>query len=157
MMPPMMVENYGKWEFHETLKPGVLKHVAEGGDAIYTVRVGSPRLLAVDTIREICDIADKYCDGHLRFTSRHNIEFLLTDASKIEPLIAEVKAYGWPVGGTNNSISNIVHTQGWIHCHSAATDASALVKGIMDEVQPYFESMTLPAMVRVDVACCRNM
>ncbi|MHB8991906.1 MAG: dissimilatory-type sulfite reductase subunit beta [Chloroflexota bacterium] len=157
MMPPVMVENYGKWAYHETLQPGVLKHVSESGDAVYSVRVGSPRLMSIDTIREICDVADRYCDGHLRFTSRHNIEFLLTDSGKVQPLIAEMKSRGWPVGGTGNSISNIVHTQGWIHCHSAATDASALVKSIMDEVQPYFESMTLPAKVRIAVACCLNM
>ena len=157
LMPPVMVENYGKWQYHETLQPGVLKHVSETGAAVYTVRVGSPRLLSIDTIREICDIADQYCGGHLRFTSRHNIEFLLTDASKIQPLIDEVKGRGFPVGGTGNSISNIVHTQGWIHCHSAATDASALVKSIMDEVQPYFEGMTLPAKLRISVACCLNM
>ncbi|MCL4531972.1 MAG: dissimilatory-type sulfite reductase subunit beta, partial [Actinobacteria bacterium] len=108
-------------------------------------------------IRDICDVADKYCDGHLRFTSRHNVEFLLTDESKVQPLVDEVKGMGFPVGGTNNSISNIVHTQGWIHCHSAATDASALVKSVMDEMQPYFESMTLPGKLRISVACCLNM
>src|SRR5450759_271068 len=125
-----MVENYGKLLYHETLRAGVLKHVSETGAAVYTVRAGSPRLLSIDTIRDICDLADKYCDGHLRFTSRHNIEFLLSDADKIQPLIADVKKLGFPVGGTNHSISNVVHTQGWIHCHSAATDASGLVKSV---------------------------
>ncbi len=157
LMPPMMVENYGKWAFHENVQPGVLKHVSETGAAVWSVRVGSPRLLAIDTIREMCDLADKYCGGHLRFTSRHNIEFLVTAESNIKPLIADLKAKGWPVGGTNNAISNIVHTQGWIHCHSAATDASALVKSIMDEMIPYFESEKLPAKLRIAVACCLNM
>ena len=157
LMPPVTVKNYGQWMYHETLRPGVLKHVAESGDAVYTVRMGSPRLLSIDTIRDICDLADRYCDGHLRFTSRHNVEFLLTEEAKIEPLMEEINALGWPVGGTNNSISNIVHTQGWIHCHSAATDASALVKAIMDEMRPYFESEKLPGKFRIAVACCLNM
>ena len=157
LMPPVMVENYGKWLYHETLRAGVLKHVSETGAAVYTVRAGSPRLLSIDTIRDICDLADKYCDGHLRFTSRHNIEFLLSDPGKIQPLIGDVKKLGFPVGGTNNSISNVVHTQGWIHCHSAATDASGLVKSVMDELVPYFENMTLPAKLRLSMACCLNM
>ena len=101
---------------------------AGSGDKLYTVRAGSPRLMSIETIREFADLADKYCDGYLRFTSRNNVEFLLTDPAKVEPLIAELQAAGFPVGGIGNAISNIVHTQGWVHCHSAATDASGVVK-----------------------------
>ncbi|MGQ9568305.1 MAG: dissimilatory-type sulfite reductase subunit beta [Anaerolineae bacterium] len=157
MIPPIIARNYGKWRYHERLRPGVLKHVSETGEALYTVRVGSPRLLSTDTIREICDLADRYCEGHLRFTSRHNIEFLLSDEKKVQPLLDELKAKGWPVGGTGHSVSNIVHTQGWIHCHTPATDASGIVKALMDELLPYFESMELPALCRISLACCLNM
>lgn len=156
-LPPVIKENYGKWKYHEVPRPGVLVHVSETGDKIYTVRAASPRLLAVDTIRAICDLADKYCDGYLRFTSRNNIEFLLTDEGRIDPLIKDLAAVGFPVGGLNNSISNIVHTQGWIHCHSAATDASGLVKAMMDELCVYFTNMKLPGKLRIAVACCLNM
>ncbi len=43
-LPPVITENYGKWDYHEILKPGVMVHVAESGDKIFTVRCGSPRL-----------------------------------------------------------------------------------------------------------------
>lgn len=157
MLPPVIQRNYGKWAYHDILQPGVLKHVSETGEALYSVRVGSPRLLSVDSIRQICALADKYCDGYLRFTSRHNVEYLLSDEAKVAPLLAELASLGMPVGGTGKSISNIVHTQGWIHCHTPATDASAIVKAVMDDLQPYFESATLPAKVRVALACCINM
>lgn len=158
MLPDVIKTNYGKWKYHEGIKPGVLKHVAESGDELYTVRAGSPRLLSIDTVREVCDIADKYCDGHLRFTSRHNIEFLLTNESNVEPLVQEVTdKLGFPVGGTGNSITNIVHTQGWIHCHTPATDASGVVKAVMDELHDYFVSEKLPAKLRISEACCGNM
>lgn len=158
MLPEVIKKNYGKWKYHEILKPGFLKHVAESGDEIYTVRAGSPRLLSIDTVRDICDIADKYCDGHLRFTSRHNVEFLLTDQSKMEPLAKEVKeTLGFPIGGTGKCISNIVHTQGWIHCHTPATDASGIVKAVMDELYDYFVEEKLPAKLRISMACCGNM
>jgi dissimilatory sulfite reductase (desulfoviridin) alpha/beta subunit len=49
----------------------------------------------VDYIREICDLADKYCDGYLRFTSRHNVEFLLSDEANVEPLLDELKQKGF--------------------------------------------------------------
>lgn len=157
-LPPVIKENYGKWKYHEYVKPGVLVHVSETGAKIFTVRVGSPRILSVESIRMFADLAEKHCDGYLRFTSRNNVEFLLTDESKIDPLIQEVQANGFPVGGTGRSISNIVHTQGWVHCHSAATDASGIVKAVMDELFPYFNGeKTLPHKTKIALACCLNM
>ena len=157
MLPPVIRRNYWQWEYHERLKPGILKHVAESGDELYTVRVGSPRLLSTETIRELCDLADKYCDGYLRFTSRHNLEYLVSDKNKVQPLLTELEHKGWPVGGTGNSITNIVHTQGWIHCHTPATDASGVVKAVMDQVFDHFVDAKLPALCRISLACCLNM
>src|SRR5512136_2700616 len=77
-LPPIIKANYGKWDHHEILEPGVMVHVGESGDRLYTVRAASPRLLSVPKLRQFCDLADKYCDGYFRFTSRHNIEFLMT-------------------------------------------------------------------------------
>ena len=72
-LPPTVKQNYGKWRYHEVLKPGVMVHVGESGDKLFTVRAASPRLLSIQTIREFCDLADKYCGGYLRFTSRNNV------------------------------------------------------------------------------------
>jgi len=91
MLHPIIKKNYGKWAYHEVVKPGVIKRVAESGDTIYVVRFGTPRLISIYTVRELCDIADKYCDGYLRWTSRHNVEFIVTDESKIDDLIKEVQ------------------------------------------------------------------
>lgn len=157
MLPPVIAKNYGKWKYHEILKPGVLVHVAESGDELYTVRCGSPRLVSTDYIRDLADVAEKYCDGHLRFTSRHNVEFLLADKKKIDPLIEDVGKLGLTPGGTGHSITSIVHTQGWIHCHTPATDASGIVKAVMDDLFDYFKSHQLPAQVRIALACCLNM
>ena len=156
-LPPIIKKNYGQWKYHEIPKAGVMCHTAESGDKLYTVRGASPRLLSTMTIRWYADLAEKYCGGHLRFTSRNNVEFLLTEEANIEPLIAELAANGVPVGGTANAISNIVHTQGWVHCHSAATDASGVVKCVMDDLSEYFTSMKLPGKLRIALACCLNM
>ncbi|MCI5158780.1 MAG: dissimilatory-type sulfite reductase subunit beta, partial [Candidatus Electrothrix sp. AUS1_2] len=61
------------------------------------------------------------------------------------------------IGGTGACVTNIVHTQGWVHCHTPATDASGPVKAVMDDLFEYFGSMTLPAQVRIALACCLNM
>ncbi len=162
--PPIIAKNKGKWAYHEILKPGVLVHVAESGDECYTVRAGGCRLMSVTHIREICEIADKHCDGYLRFTTRNNIEFMVDSKDKAEALVKDLEgrqfaggSNKFPVGGTGAGITNIIHTQGWIHCHTPATDASGPVKACMDELYEYFTSMTLPAQIRVSMACCLNM
>ncbi len=157
MLPDVIKNNYGKWKYHEIIKPGVLRHVSESGEEVYSVRAGSPRLVSIDFIRDLCDVADKHCSGHLRFTSRHNVEFLTPDGSKVDPIIADLTKLGLPIGGTGKCISNIVHTQGWIHCHSAATDASGIVKAVMDAFYDQFTHMKLPNHLRISLACCINM
>jgi sulfite reductase beta subunit len=156
-LPPVIKDNYGKWAYHEILKPGVMVHVGQSGDKLFTVRAASPRLLGVKRIRDFAALADKYCDGFLRFTSRNNVEFLLTDESNIDPLIKDLEKIGHPVGGIGNAISNIVHTQGWVHCHSVATDASGVVKAVMDDLCDYFTGTEVPGKLRIALACCLNM
>ncbi len=162
--PPIIKKNYGKWLYHEILEPGILVHVSETGDKVYTVRCGAPRLMSAEHIREICDIADKHCDGYVRWTTRNNIEFMVDSAEKLEALKKDIQSrkhvsgsYKFPIGGTGAGITNIVHTQGYIHCHTPATDASSLVKAVLDDLFDYFQSMTLPAQVRISMACCLNM
>ncbi len=162
--PPVIAKNKGKWLYHEYLQPGVLVHVAESGDEVYTVRCGGARLMSTSHIREICEIADKYCEGHVRWTTRNNIEFMVDDKSKVQPLLDDLAgrkfdggSFKFPVGGTGASVSNIVHTQGWIHCHTPATDASGPVKSVMDEMFADFQNHRMPAHVRVSLACCLNM
>ncbi len=163
-LPPVIQRNYGKWKSHEIIQPGVIKYTAESGEVVYVVRCGTPRLETTDYVREICEIADKYCDGYVRFTTRNNVEFHVTDEEKLRALIEDLKSrkmpggsYKFPIGGTGASVTNIVHTQGWIHCHTPATDASGVVKAIMDELFEYFGSHKLPAQVRIALACCLNM
>ncbi len=105
--PPVIAKNKGKWLYHEYLQPGVLVHVAESGDEVYTVRCGGARLMSTTHIREICEIADKHCGGHVRWTTRNNIEFMVDDKSKVEPLLKDLESrkfdggsFKFPVGGT---------------------------------------------------------
>ncbi|MDE5879712.1 MAG: dissimilatory-type sulfite reductase subunit beta, partial [Desulfovibrio sp.] len=149
---------------HEVLEPGVLLHVAESGDKVYTVRCGGSRTMSITHIREICDIADKYCEGYVRWTTRNNIEFMVKDEATMKALRDDLNSrkfeggsQKFPVGGTGACICNMIHTQGWIHCHTPATDASGPVKAVMDALFDGFIHMRMPAPVRVALACCINM
>ena len=154
---PVIKKNYGQWKDHEILKPGVMVHIAASGDKLYSVRIATARIASVNTIRLFCDIADEFCEGYLRWTSRNNVEFMTADKSKIDALVARCEKEGYPVGGTGNTITNVVHTQGWVHCHSAASDASGVVKSVMDELFEYFKEAKLPGKLRIAYACCLNM
>ena len=146
---PISLKNYGKWKYHERPRPGVLKHVAISGDILYTVRAGTHRQVTVDIVRRLCDLADKYSDGFLRWTMRNNVEFSTPTESNVTPLIQELESLGHPVGGTGNSVGAIAHTQGWLHCDIPATDASGVVKSMMDELYDEFVKEEMPNRVRL--------
>ncbi|MDH5751865.1 MAG: dissimilatory-type sulfite reductase subunit beta [Deltaproteobacteria bacterium] len=151
---PVVLKNYGKWKHHDNPRPGVLVSVAESGDVLYTVRAGTARQITVDNVRTLCDLADKHSEGYMRFTVRNNVELMTTDESRIDALIADLEQAGFPVGGTSNTVTNIHHTQGWLHCDIPATDASGVVKSMMDELMHEFRHAEMPAKVRLSTGCC---
>jgi dissimilatory sulfite reductase (desulfoviridin) alpha/beta subunit len=87
---PTLLKNYGNWKYHDRPRPGVLHHVSHSGDEVWTVRAGTQRQMDVYTIRKLCDIADTFAEGFVRFTIRSNIEFMVADPKKVAPLIAEL-------------------------------------------------------------------
>ena len=135
--------------YHEILEPGVLgTYFRNRRSRFTTVRVGAARLLTIEHLREVCDIADKHCGGYLRFTTRNNIEFMVDSKDKLKPLMDDLKSRKFaagsnkfPIGGTGAGVTNIVHTQGWVHCHTPAIDASGVVKAVMDGLYDEFGSM----------------
>ena len=153
---PTLLKNYGNWKYHDRPRPGVLHHVSHSGDEIWTVRAGTARQMDVHTIRKLCSIADNFADGRVRFTIRSNIEFMVADESKVAPLIAELEGNGFPVGGTGNSVTMIAHTQGWLHCDIPGTDASGVVKALMDELYDEFRREEMPNRVHLLNFLLRN-
>ncbi len=151
---PKFAANYGNWKYHDRPRPGVLHHVSHSGDEVWTVRAGTQRQMDVHTIRLLCDIADKFAEGRVRFTIRSNIEYMLSEESKVAPLIAELEKSGFPVGGTGNSITMVAHTQGWLHCDIPGTDASGVVKSMMDGLYEEFKREEMPNRVHLSTSCC---
>ena len=68
--PPVIKNNFGKWLYHEILEPGVLMHVAESGDKVYTVRCGAARTVSpftfVNAAKSQTDtVADTFVSPHV--------------------------------------------------------------------------------------------
>ena len=154
-MHPAMRKNFGMWKYHEDPQPGVLKHVSKTGDVVYTVKAGTQRILDVYTIRKLTAIGDKFADGYIRFTIRSNIEYTVSDEAKVQPLIKALEDEGFVVGGTRNSVAMISHTQGWLHCDIPGTDASGVVKSMMDELIDEFKQWNMPNRVHITTSCCQ--
>jgi len=152
---PVMKKNYGDWKFHNRPRPGVLRHVANSGDEIWTVRAGTPRQMDVTMIRALMDIGDDFAEGFVRFTARSNIEYMVSTEAQVQPLIDKLTECGYPIGGTGNSVSMIAHTQGWLHCDIPGTDASGAVKALMDELVHEFEHEEMPNRVKITTSCCQ--
>ena len=154
-MHPVLKANFGQWSYHDRPRPGVLRHVAKSGDQVWTVRAGTARQMDLYTIRNLCDIADEFAEGHVRFTMRSNIEFMVSSEDKVNPLIEKLGAEGFPVGGTGPSVTMISHTQGWLHCDIPGTDASGVVKALMDELHEEFIKEEMPNRVHITTSCCQ--
>ncbi len=154
-MHPVMAKNYGAWKYHERPRPGVLCHTAKSGDQVWTVRAGTQRQMDLYTIRKLCDIADEYAESHVRFTIRSNIEFMVSQEAKVKPLVDKLVSEGFPVGGTGPSVAMISHTQGWLHCDIPGSDASGVVKALMDELHEEFINENMPNRVHMSTSCCQ--
>ena len=152
---PVMRKNLGNWAYHDDPRPGVLRHVAKNGDQIWTIRAGTQRILDVFSLRKLCDIGDTYGEGYVRFTIRSNIEYMVADETKVAPLINALEESGFIVGGTKNSVAMISHTQGWLHCDIPGTDASGVVKAMMDELIDEFKGWNMPNRVHMTTSCCQ--
>ena len=63
---------------------------------------------------------------------------------------------GFVVGGTKNSVAMISHTQGWLHCDIPGTDASGVVKAMMDELIEEFKGWNMPNRVHMTTSCCQS-
>ncbi len=157
-LPPVSKKNYGKWKYHEHIKGGVIKHVAESGDEAYTVRAAIPKYVAAETVHQLCDIADKYCEGYIKFTSRHNVSFIVPRAEDVDSVIKDVEAMGFPVGGTDHSLKAIIQCVGWTHCHTPATDSPSITKALYEEFYEEFkDNNAFPERIKMAVSGCLNM
>lgn len=155
---PLMLRNYGKWDTHEILRPGVIKRISQTGDECYTVRIAMPpSRISVASMLELCDLADEYSGGYFRITLRKAFEFVDVNPEKIDDLIEKVEAMGFPVGGTRNSLHNIMACPAWLHCNLPATDSPGIAKALGDALIEEFKNHKLPSWLKINIAACANI
>jgi sulfite reductase beta subunit len=106
---------------------------------------------------DICNLADQYSGGYFRITQRNSLEFVDADPEKIDELIGKLELMGFPVGGTKNSLHNIVACPAWIHCNLPATDSPGIAKALGDALIEEFKDHRLPSWLKINLGACANI
>ncbi len=152
--PAIIKNNFGKWLYHEILEPGVLVHVAESGDKVYTVRVGTARLMSVTLIREACEIADKYCGGHLRFTTRNNIEFMVDNEADLKALKDDLVTRSLMLALTSSPLAELALVSATLYTPKAGYTATPLQLTLLAQLKRLWTKFFLTSKACVCLLLC---
>lgn len=156
-LPDLLLRNEGMWVRHEGLRPGVYRHLSSSGDECVTVRIQLPPngLLSSDSFRRLADLVDRHAQVGRR-TSRNAFELVGVDPERLEELIEQLAALGYPVGGTGNSLHQIKSCGGFVACQNAAIDSPALAKALGDRFFDDAVTQRYPAWLKLSIGGCPN-
>lgn len=156
-LPELLLRNEGMWVRHEGLRPGVYRHLSSSGDECVTVRIQLPPngLLSSDSFRRLADLVDRYAQVGRR-TSRNAFELVGVEPERLEELIEQLAALGYPVGGTGNSLHQIKSCGGFVACQNAAIDSPALAKALGDRFFDDAVTQRYPAWLKLSIGGCPN-
>jgi len=156
-LPDIIKRNYGKWVDRKFHGNGIIEHISETGERVFTVKVALPpnARVSADTLEKFADIADKYGVGALRITTAGNVEFITDSLEKALKIKEEVEKLGFPVGGWRGALWGINTCTGFLTCQIAVVDAVSIGKALGDALKPYFTGeIPLPAKLRIYVSGC---
>jgi sulfite reductase beta subunit len=156
-LPEIVLRNYGKWVDRKFHGYGIIEHISETGERVFTVKIAMPpnARLSADTLEQFADIADKLGVGAMRVTMAGNLEILTDSLDKAFRIKEEAEKMGFPVGGWGPTLWGINSCTAYLTCTTAVVDSPSITKAIGDVLKPYFTGeITLPAKLRVFVSGC---
>ncbi|MEM1788224.1 MAG: dissimilatory-type sulfite reductase subunit beta [Pyrobaculum sp.] len=155
-LPEKVLKNYGRWVDRKFHGSGIIEHISDTGDRIFTVKVATPpnARMSADTLEWFVDLADKLGIGALRVTMAGNLEILTDSLDKALKIKEEVEKRGFPVGGWKNSLWGINSCTAYLTCTTAVVDSPSISKALGDALAPYYSEAKLPAKLRIFVSGC---
>jgi sulfite reductase beta subunit len=156
-LPDIIKRNYGKWKERKFHGNGIIEHISETGERVFTIKVALPpnARVSADTLEKFADLADKYGVGALRITMAGNVEFITDSLEKALKIKEEVEKMGFPVGGWNGALWGINTCTAFLTCQIAVVDAPSIGKALGDALKPYFTGeVPLPAKLRIFISGC---
>ena len=159
-LPEIIRNNYGRWIDRKIHEGGIVEHISETGDRVFTVKVGLPPngRLSVETLEKIIEIADKYGLKVVRATRGMNLEFITDSLEKAKRIREEAERLGLPAGGWGNALWHITSCTAFLTCTTAVVDAPSITKVLYDYLKPFFTGEEkLPAKLMIFVSGCPNV
>ncbi len=156
-LPEIVKRNYGKWKERKFHGSGIIEHISETGERVFTIKVALPpnARISADTLEKFADIADKYGVGALRITVAGNVEFITDSLEKAQKIKEEVEKMGFPVGGWRGAMWGINTCTAFLTCQIGVVDAPSIGKALGDALKPYFTGeIPLPAKLRIFISGC---
>jgi sulfite reductase beta subunit len=156
-LPVLLQENYGRWVRHETLGPGVYRHLTADGTACLTVRILMPPngFMSAQTLRLLAGWIRAYAQTGRR-TSRQAFELVGVAPDRLENLLAEVRAHGFAVGGTGRSLHQVKGCNGYVHCQNGAIDSPSVMQRLSEAFAEAMTGGRYPARLKLAVSGCPN-
>lgn len=156
-LPDFLIQNYGRWVWHEELAPGIYRHLTAGGADCITVRLHLPPngLLSTASLRRLAGWVERYALVGRR-TSRQGFELVGVRREGLSELLREIEAAGFAVGGTGNSLHQIKGCIGYVHCQNGAIDPPSVMKRVGDALFGDIAGRRYPAWLKISVSGCPN-
>lgn len=157
LLPDVVKRNYGKWIDRKFHGPGIIEHISETGERVFTVKVALPpnARLSADTLEKFADIADKLGVGAMRITMAGNLELLTDSLDRALKIKEEAERMGFPVGGWGGFLWGVNACTAYLMCTTAVVDAPSIAKAVGDALVPYFTGQEkLPAKLRIFISGC---
>lgn len=111
--------------------------------------------MTTEKIRKVSDIAEKYGEGKMSFTTRLTIEISGIKYKDIENVKKELEKYGMYSGGTGKRVRPVVSCKRTV-CNYGLMDTQELNKKIHDRFYLGWYNVPLPHKFKIAVGGCPN-
>ncbi|MGD0718439.1 MAG: dissimilatory-type sulfite reductase subunit beta [Thermoplasmata archaeon] len=156
-LPDAISRNVGHWTERKFHGAGIIEHISDTGDHLFTVKIGGPpnARFSTATLRKFAEITDSEGSRALRFTRSGNVELFAESLESALRVKKAVEELGYFVGGWGNTLWSIQSCTAYLTCTTAVVDAPSLTKALYDHLVPYFTgAVPLPSKLRINVAGC---
>jgi dissimilatory sulfite reductase (desulfoviridin) alpha/beta subunit len=109
-------------------------------------------MLKADQVRKAGEIAEKYGQGYVHFTTRQNIEIPFISFDAIETIKKELAASGMQTAGGGLRVRSIIACQGGAICQFGLINTTALA----EEIDRRFYGRELPCKFKIAITGCSN-
>ena len=126
-----------------------------GSDCFSGRLVPTGSVFSAEELKTVAEIAEKFGNGKIAFTSRLNAEIVGIPFDKIDAAIAYAEEHGLAFGGTGAKIRPITACKGTT-CVYGNIDTQALAKELHDRYYIGWTDLKLPHKFKIGVGGCPN-